>query len=108
MSKYKIFAGLGGSFGGAQEVETGEFENEEKANKRAYELAKEEYESYQGLHGIPDEESIKEENPEYSDEDIQQAINDDMESWLDYYVEEIKTKPSKTMQKRIVNKKVDN
>ena len=87
MPKYKIYAGLGGGFGGAQEIEEKEFENEEAAEQYAYEAAKEEYESYQGVQGIPDEESIKEDHPEWSDAEIEQEIEDDMESWIDYYVE---------------------
>ena len=52
--KYNIYAGLGGSFGGATYQGTGDFESREAAEQAAYEAAVEEYEMYEGLHGILD------------------------------------------------------
>lgn len=52
MTKYAIFAGLGGEFGGAQYCGDYEFSTAEEADHYAYDLAWEEYESYAGSHGI--------------------------------------------------------
>lgn len=51
--KYKIYAGLGGSFGGATYQYIDDFSTEEDALDTAYLLAVQEYESYEGLHGLP-------------------------------------------------------
>ena len=96
MKKFKIYAGLGGGFGGANYHFTEEFKNEEVAMEYAYELAVQEYESYEGLHGIRTWEEIREElyemypPEELGREDIELAYNEEMESWLVYYVEEVK------------------
>jgi hypothetical protein len=50
--KYNIYAGLGGTLGGAQYRGTGEFENFDDAEDYAYRIAVEDYESYEGYHGI--------------------------------------------------------
>lgn len=88
--KYNIYAGLGGSFGGAEYRGTGEFETEEDASEVAYAIACEEYESYEGYHGIKDWSDIAEDsNLDPDDEDnydeILEAYNEEMESWIEYY-----------------------
>ena len=52
MQNYNIYAGLGGSFGGAAYRGTGDFKSLADAENEAYELAVEEYQSYEGYHGI--------------------------------------------------------
>lgn len=93
MSKYKIFAGLGGGFGGAEYVETREFVTEKDANDYAYELACQDYEMYEGMHGLPDFGDI-EEDPEYyglmedaSSEEIEEVYIEARDGWIEYYVE---------------------
>ena len=85
--KFAIFAGLGGGFGGASYVEMYEGSKEE-AEKLARQRAVEEYESYEGLHGIRDVESIMEED-EVSEEEVMEVYVEEVESWIDYRVEEI-------------------
>lgn len=51
---FEIYAGLSGGFGGASHQETDEFNSEEEALEYAYHLAIEEYQSYEGCHGILD------------------------------------------------------
>lgn len=93
MSKYKIYAGLGGGFGGAQYVTTEEFESEEAASRYAYECAIEDYQSYEGLHGLASFGDICE-NPEdygldedFCDEDAEQIYQEEIESWIEYWAE---------------------
>ena len=49
MQKYIIYAGLGGSFGGATYRGTGDFKSLADAENEAYQLAVEEYESENGI-----------------------------------------------------------
>lgn len=96
MKQYNIYAGLGGSFGGANYQYTSLYETEDDANSEAYDRACEEYEQYEGLHGLYDWEDVLNEyceernisRKELTDEDSQE-INEiyleQRESWLDYY-----------------------
>ncbi|MFT5348843.1 MAG: hypothetical protein ACI9M3_001884, partial [Bacteroidia bacterium] len=61
----------------------------ENAEHEAYERAKEEYESYGGMHGLLTVESVMEEDEELTEGEAQAVVNDDMESWLDYSAEAI-------------------
>ena len=99
MRKFKLYAGLGGSFGGATFQEVRECRDEQEAEQAAYDLAIEEYESYGGLHGLLDYEGCYEDLKESDMFDtIDENEIDDMvtahyyaymESWLEYYVEEV-------------------
>ena len=97
MERFHLYAGLSGGFGGAHYCETVEAENIDEAYQAAYELAVEEYQSYEGCHGIMnwgdcyedavesgfiDEESMTEDEiHEYVDDMYQEEI----ESWIEYY-----------------------
>ena len=97
MERFHLYAGLGGGFGGARYCQTVEAENIDEACQAAHELAIEEYQSYEGYHGIMnwgdcyedlvesgfiDEESMTEaEIHEYVDDMYQEEI----ESWIEYY-----------------------
>lgn len=86
--KYNIYAGLGGSFGGATYQGTSEFNDEESAVQCAYELAVDIYQGYEGLHGILDWNDVAEQeglDPETDGDSIDQAYVDEMESWIEYY-----------------------
>ena len=48
MERFHLYAGLGGGFGGAHYNQTVEAEDIDKVCKFAYELAVEEYQSYEG------------------------------------------------------------
>lgn len=84
IQKWKIYAGLGGGFGGAHYKETISCTKEE-AEDYAYQAAIEEYESHEGSHGLRTLEEIMEEEG-YDEEEAQELYNDERESWLDYYV----------------------
>lgn len=99
MKQYNIYAGLNGSFGGANYQFTTLCETEDEALGDAFESACEEYEQYSGLYRLPGwEDAIREycENnnlseDELTDEDsqeIEEYYNDARESWLNYYVVE--------------------
>lgn len=88
MTKYKIFVGLGGGFGGAQEIEVSEFESKEAAMDYAYEVACETYDSYTGLHGLRSVDEIMQEEG-FGEVEAEEAYREERESWIDYKVEEI-------------------
>ena len=99
MRKFKLYAGLNGSLGGAVLQGVYECRDEQEAEQAAYQLAVEEYESYGGMHGLLDYEGCYEDLKESGMFDtIDENEIDDMvtahylyymESWLDYYVEEV-------------------
>lgn len=91
MALYNIYAGLGGGFGGAYYDHTEEFETREEAEKAAYELAREIYESYEGCHGLRSYSEVIEDNGTPEDEMTQEDKDDcweeyieEVEGWLDY------------------------
>ena len=93
MKEYKCWYGLGGGFGGARDFEIEEFDNEEKAEEYAWELACEYYENYVGLYGLRDYEQIAEDEGldiEKDEDEINEIYNEERETWLDYWVEEVK------------------
>ena len=89
MKQYKIFAGLGGGFGGAQECDILEFASKEAAEEYAYEVACETYDMYAGMHGLRSVDDIMEEEG-FGEVEAEEAYREERENWLDYYVEEIK------------------
>lgn len=97
MEKYNIYAGLGGSFGGAQYLYTSLFNSKQEADDEAYIAACEEYESYEGIHGIKDwedcfikfcEEKGIDDTPENQEKYIDivnELYQDEKENWIEYY-----------------------
>lgn len=85
---FEIYAGLSGGFGGAKYVETIEFPSYEEAEDYALELAIEEYQGYEGLHGIRSISEIMEDEG-LDEDDAELEYLEERDSWLDYYVEEI-------------------
>lgn len=99
MKQYNIYAGLGGSFGGASYQFTTLCETPEQAYEEAYDCACEEYDSYEGLHGLPSwEDAINSycEDLGIDPEDLEGTSEEDLaieefysaarESWLDYRI----------------------
>ena len=100
MPKFKLYAGLGGGFGGAHYHGTYEFETQEEADRASYELAWEEYESYGGHHGLDDWESVYADcvdsgwiTDDMSPHDIEQVVKDayleTVEGWIIWYAKEV-------------------
>ena len=96
MTKYAIFAGLGGGFGGAQYYGVYEFISKEEAERYAYDLAFDEYQSYEGCHGILSYEDVYEdllasewiEPGAQSDAEIDSIVEEhyieEVEGWIEY------------------------
>ena len=61
--------------------------NQKNALAYAEECAIDLYESYAGSNGI---QSWEDENPDYTENDINEAYREAMDSWIDYKVEEVK------------------
>lgn len=91
MGKYNIYAGMGGGFGGAQYQGTVECKSLADAYELAYELAVQEYESYEGYHGVPDYGEIADNAEDYgleegfTEEDVYEILSEQRESWIEYY-----------------------
>ena len=96
MAQYNIYAGLGGSFGGATYQYTSEFEDLNEALDEAYTKAVEIYDSYEGLHGLLTYDNALEEAKNQINEDpdsegldleefADEIYNEYVESWIDYY-----------------------
>lgn len=90
MTEYKIYAGLNGGFGGAEYIETDEFESEEDALEYAFAVACNIYEDYAGTNGIRYLDDIADEEDLDLDEDwetIEEIFSEEREGWLSYKVE---------------------
>ena len=100
MTKYNLYAGLSGGFGGADYMGTYEFNTIEEATNEAYLLACEVYESYEGYHGIMSWEECREaliesyyeendDDNEHSyipeEEEVDLYYTEEKEGWLSYY-----------------------
>lgn len=108
MPFYKIYAGLGGGFGGAFYCYTGEYKDTKEAEKDAYDEACEIFEGQlgSGMDGYEefrieaesylDDSDFLDEDGEFDGDAWEQAIeaqanqieNDAKESWIDYHVVE--------------------
>jgi hypothetical protein len=88
--KFKIKYGLGGGFGGCDNMEWEyiDADNLNEALDEAYDNACNEYEMYNGMHGLRSVDDIMEE--EDCDEDTAEEIwTEERESWLSYRAEQI-------------------
>lgn len=93
MPKFRLYAGLGGGFGGARYQGTFECADPKSADKYAYNLAWEEYESYGGSHGLFSWEdcydALKEDDyPRIpSDDEVNDYYTSEVEDWIEWYAE---------------------
>ena len=92
MDKYNIYAGLGGSFGGANYKFTIEAKSKEEAEDIAYNEAVEVYQDFEGTYGIMDWDdcAISLEIDPYTENDdliekVDELYNEEMENWIKYY-----------------------
>lgn len=98
MSDYNIYAGLNGGFGGATYQGTLKDVSMLEAEERAYAEAIQIYESYEGWYGLKTwndcfEDFCEEKGIEASEEnmdkylnEIDELYNDEVDSWIEYYV----------------------
>ena len=96
MAWFKIYAGLGGGFGGATYHGTYEYDNIDEACHEAYCLAEEEYQSYEGCHGIMSLEDVEQDlrdsgfiDGDMTDAEVEDCVADhyleEIESWICFY-----------------------
>ena len=86
MPKYKLYAGLGGSFGGAECQGIFDYDTEEEALEEAEAMAIDIYQSYEGMYGILGWDELAELYPEYSPDEIDDEYQSQLDMWIDYYV----------------------
>lgn len=99
MRRFKIYAGMSGGFGGATYEGTIEAASERDAEQYAYDLAVEQYQSYEGYHGILSWEECKEDLhdsgmlEDLTENECEDLVNEhylnEIDSWIDFYVVEI-------------------
>ena len=81
----KFFIGFGCGCG--EEYEVIEAKNEDDARHYAHECAVENYQSFEGYHGILDWEDVKEEYGLEDDCEIDAAYTEEIEDTIEYWVE---------------------
>ena len=96
MAWFKIYAGMGGSFGGAQYQGTYEYADIDEATADAYRMAEEEYQSYEGCHSIMSPEDVEKDlrdsgfiEDDMTDDEVADMIDyhyrEEIESWISFY-----------------------
>lgn len=100
---YHIYAGMSGGFGGADYCGYYDVEDQAEAESYAREIAIEEYQSYEGYHGILSEHECAQElygegadgevpewvwNSAVARDEIHEMYIGEIESWIEYYVVE--------------------
>lgn len=97
MPWFKIYAGLGGSFGGANYQGTYEYADIDEALLAAYQMAEEEYQSYEGCHDIMSPVDVEEDlhdsgfiEDDMTDDEVADMVDshyrEEIESWISYEV----------------------
>lgn len=81
----KFFIGFG--CGICEEYEVIEAKNKDDAMRYAYESAIEDYQSFEGYHGILDREDVKEEYGLEDDYEVDVAYAEEIENTISYWVE---------------------
>lgn len=93
LKKYKIYAGLGGSFGGANLIDTIFCKSEYEAETVAREHALNIYESYEGLYGLKTWDDVREDlmesGEDFDDDIVSEYYDEEVEGWISYYAVEI-------------------
>ena len=87
MELFIVGYGLSGGFGGIQNYEVIEAYNQNDADKQAWELACETYESYVGMHGLRELSEIMEEDEIEDEDEAMEVYNEEREGWIDYSAE---------------------
>lgn len=87
LKEYNIYAGLGGGFGGLKYQFTTICESEEEASEIAYAVALNDYEEYEGNHGLLSFDEVAEDNdldPELDYDAVYELYMQEVESWICY------------------------
>ena len=85
-----IKGALGGGYGGTANAEWQESDaqNFDQAMIDAEELARQEYEGYEGSNGLFNYDEYMEENPDATEQDADEEREQDIDSWIDYEAKE--------------------
>lgn len=92
MERYAVYAGMSGGFDGAELITIDNFDTREDAEEFAYQEALEIYHSFEGNHGILNWSECREDlldsfpDMDIDDEDVDFYYQEEVESWIDYYV----------------------
>jgi hypothetical protein len=87
IKKWRVFSGLSGGFGGGSEI--GTFEGtEDEAVEYAWGESCNIFDSYSGNNGLRSVSDIMDDD-NVEEEEAEIIYEDERESWLDYWVEEI-------------------
>ena len=100
---YIIGWGLSGGFGGIRDYEVIMADSLEEADKEAYQRAIQEYEQYEGMHGLRSVDDIMEEDDVDYDE-AEEIYNEEREGWIDYSAEPY----SKELEKKVEDNHYEN
>ena len=95
MPWFKIYCGMGGSFDGARYNGTYEYADIDEALLDAYRMAEEEYQSYEGCHGIMSPADVEEDlrdsgfiEEDMTDDEVADMVDsyyrEEIESWIYY------------------------
>ena len=84
MSNYRIYAGLGGVFDGAEYQYTEFYSTMDEAERIAYSEAVEIYNNYGGMYGLKSLQEIMEEEG-VNESDAEDIYVEYREPWLEYY-----------------------
>lgn len=93
--QFWVFGGMGGGFGGPHFLGTveGKSIDDPEVQEDARTLVVDEYESYAGLHGVRSWDEVKEDleesadpEDEITDEDVDDAYNQEIDSWCSWWV----------------------
>lgn len=94
-NQFWVFGGMGGGFGGPHFLGTVEGKNidDPEVQEDARTLVVDEYESYAGLHGVRSWDEVKQDleesadpEDEITDEDVEDAYNQEIDSWCSWWV----------------------
>lgn len=100
---YIIGWGLSGGFGGIRDYEVIMADSLEEADKEAYQRAIQEYEQYEGMHGLRSVDDIMEDDDVDYDE-AEEIYNEEREGWIDYSAEPY----SKELEKKVEDNHYEN
>lgn len=100
---YIIGWGLSGGFGGIRDYEVIMADSLEEADKEAYQRAIQEYEQYEGMHGLRSVDDIMEED-EVDYDEAEQIYNEEREGWIDYSSDHY----SKELEKKVEDNHYEN
>ena len=93
MPLFDLYAGMAGGFGGASYCGTYEYDTIDEAVNDAYQMAIDEYQSYEGSYGVLSWEDCREDliesfpEDDITDDDVDQHYREAQEGWIEWWAE---------------------